>query len=130
MRLYGAVIAAILFGAAALAAESDFPFDQDFVLEAQPLRGSKRIPNIEVAPDGSAVIELWCNSVKGQFVIAGDTLTILTGVKSERSCSADQSAADDAMMAALNQVTNWRLQGDVLSLTGAPQPLRFRLATN
>jgi hypothetical protein len=34
------------------------------------------------------------------------------------------------MLNALTQVTNWRRDGDVLVLTGGPQPVRFRMATN
>jgi len=36
---------------------------------------------------------------------------------------------DDDMLSALSQVTNWRLQGDMLILNG-PRTIRFRMETN
>jgi len=47
----------------------------------------------------------------------------------DESCTPERAEADDAMIAALSQVTGWSQRGDVVILTGAT-PLRFRLATN
>jgi heat shock protein HslJ len=70
-----------------------------------------------------------CNSVKGQLVVAGDTITIITGEKTERSCPPERAQADDEVLGALNEVTSWKREGDVLVLIGT-RTMRFRLQTN
>jgi heat shock protein HslJ len=47
----------------------------------------------------------------------------------ERQCPSDRVEADETILAALNQVTNWRREADVLVLTGGTA-MRFRLTTN
>jgi heat shock protein HslJ len=114
---------------AARAAEAAFPYGRELMLDVPPMKGSKRVPMLEVDEKGLADIDLWCGSVKGQMVIAGDTITILTGNKSEGSCPPERAQADDDMLAALNQVTNWKREGEILTLIGA-RSMRFRLQTN
>ncbi len=115
--------------APAVAAQSEFPFGRELVLDARPMKGSKQVPSLDIAENGLAEIELWCGSVKGQMVVAGDTITILTGEKTERSCTPERMRGDDDVLAALTEVTNWRREGDVLVLTGG-RTMRFRLQTN
>jgi heat shock protein HslJ len=122
-------IAAGTVAVPALAAPSEFPFGRELLLDAPPMKGSKRVPSLEIAENGLADIELWCGGVKGQLVVAGDTITILTGAKTERSCTAERMRGDDDLLAALNEVTNWRREGEFLVLTGA-RTMRFRLQTN
>jgi heat shock protein HslJ len=115
--------------APAVAAQTEFPFGRELLLDARPMKGSKRVPMLDVDEKGLAEIDLWCNSVKGQLVVAGDTITIITGEKTERSCPPERVQADDEVLAALNEVTNWRREGDVLVLIGT-RTIRFRLQTN
>jgi heat shock protein HslJ len=115
--------------AASVKAASDFPFGHELLLDAAPLVGSKRVPSLDIAENGFADIDLWCNSIKGQMIVAGDTITILTGAKTERSCTPERMRGDDDVLAALSEVTNWRREGDILVLIG-PRTLRFRLPTN
>jgi len=115
--------------APAIAAQSEFPFGRELLLDAPPMKGSKRVPSLAIAENGLADIELWCSSVKGQLVVAGDTITILTGAKTERSCTPERMRGDDDVLAALTEVTNWRREGEYLVLTGA-RTMRFRLQTN
>jgi heat shock protein HslJ len=110
-------------------AQSGFPFDQELLLDAKPMRNSKRVPTLEVAADGQATIDLWCKSGSGQVVVAAQTITIIPGPMSERACAPERAQGDDDMLAGLTQVTTWRREGDVLVLIG-PKVLRFRLATN
>jgi len=110
-------------------AQGDFPYDRELVLDVAPMRGSKRIPNLDIRSNGAVEIEMWCNKVDAQLVVAGDTLTVLAGPQTSRPCSPGQSQGDADLLQALSGVTNWRWQGDVLVLVG-PKPLRFRLATN
>ena len=115
--------------ASAASAQSQFPFGREFMLDTAPLKGSKRVPMLDIDEKGIADIDLWCSSVKGQLVVAGDTITIITGPKSERSCPPERMQGDDDMLAALAAVTNWKLEGDVLVLTGA-RTMRFRSQSN
>jgi heat shock protein HslJ len=115
--------------ASAVAAQSEFPFGSELVLDANPMKGSKRVPMLDIDEKGLADIDLWCNSVKGQMVVAGDTITILTGEKTERTCPPERAQADDDVLGALNEVTNWRREGDILVLIGT-RTMRFRLQTN
>jgi heat shock protein HslJ len=115
--------------ASAVAAQSEFPFGREFMLDAPPIKGSRRVPSIDIDEKGVADIGLWCSTVKGQLVVAGDTITIITGPKSEGSCSPERMQGDDEILAALAAVTNWKLDGDVLVLIGT-RTMRFRPQSN
>ena len=123
----GTAVAAGL--APAVAAQSEFPFGRELLLDVKPMKGSKRVPMLDIDERGIAEIDLWCNSVKGQLVVAGDTITIITGDKTARTCPPERAQADDEVLGALNEVTNWRREGDVLVLIGT-RTMRFRLQTN
>jgi len=110
-------------------AEDGFPFGTEMTLEAEPLPGSKRIPNIEIGDHGEVVLELWCKGAKGQFSVAGNTVIFVPGQIQDRSCPPAKAQADDALVAALGEATAWKRQGDVLTFLG-PKPLRFRVNGN
>ena len=110
-------------------AQSPFPFENELLLDVNPMPGSKRIPNMDVAANGSIVFEMWCNRVEGQVVVAADTITVVTGQATARQCPPARERADADLLAALTDVTNWRRQGSVVTLIG-PKSLRFRLPTN
>lgn len=110
-------------------AQETFPFSSELMLDAAPMRGSKRIPNLEIGRNGEVIIELWCKGARGQFSVAGETVVFVPGPVEERGCPADRAAADDALLAALAEATTWRRQGDTLVLNGT-RPLRFRLNAN
>ena len=112
-----------------LAAEGEFPFDRELMLDAAPIRGSKRIPIIEIGENGAASIQLWCTSVRGRADVAADSITIVTGDAPSGQCAPERQSSDATLLAALAQVTNWRRRGDVVELFGATT-LRFRLMTN
>ena len=112
-----------------LAADSTFPFDKELLLDVKPMKGSKRVPILGIGPKGETAIDLWCNSVEAQIVVVDSTITILTGQKTERQCDPARMRGDDDLLAALQQVTSWRREGDVLMLRGG-KTLRFRQATN
>jgi heat shock protein HslJ len=125
-----AILVAIIGSASiTFAAERSFPFDSELMLDAKPMKGSKRIPVITIGPNGKAEIDLWCNSVEGQVVVVESTITVMTGTKTERTCDPARSRGDDELLAALLQATTWSREGDVLTLRGA-KTLRFRQATN
>jgi META domain len=98
-------------------------------LDAPPMRGSKRVPLIDIGDNGEVKLELWCKSAIGQLSIAGDSVVFVPGPVQDSGCSADRAAADDNVLAALAEATGWKRQGDWLTFTG-PHPLRFQLLTN
>ena len=121
-----------LFLSAPHALAQSFPFGRELVLDADPMRESKKLPVLDIGDRGTAEIELWCSSVKAQLVIAANTITIITGAKAPRPCSPDLARADDDLIDALNQATNWRMENYALVFTGGAggTTLRFRIQTN
>jgi len=124
-----ALVLGVAFCQAATAADSSFPFGHELMLDARPMKGSKRVPILDIDDNGKVTIDLWCDSVAGQLVVANDTITVIAGAKSDRSCSPEQTQGDDEILAALAQVTNWRRDGDRVELIG-PTTLQFRIPTN
>ena len=112
-----------------LAQPNEFPFDGELILDVRAMPGPKRIPNMDIAADGKIALEMWCNRVDGQVVVAGDTITVMTGSPTDRSCPPDRARGDAELIEALNAVTNWRREGDLVRLIG-PKTLRFRVPTN
>ena len=106
-----------------------FPYGSELVLDANPMRGSKKIPVLDIGQDGAAEINLWCNTVKAKLVIAANTITIITGEMSSRQCPPDRARADEELLAALNDTTTWRMEPEALVFTGG-RTLRFRVQTN
>lgn len=127
--LFAALLAVVVGPSPILAQQTDFPFDGELILDVRPMPGSKRIPNMDVAGNGTIAVEMWCNRVDGQIVVAGDTITVMTGPPSDRACSPERAQADAEFIAALNAVTNWRREGDFVRFIG-PKTLIFRVPTN
>lgn len=113
----------------AFAGEQAFPFARELMLDVAPMRGSKRVPIIEIAENGAAMIQLWCASTRGQVSVANDSITIVADQVPPTQCEPERQTRDDGLLTALAQVTNWRRQGDVIEFLGATK-LRFRLMTN
>ena len=126
-----ALLVLLLFTVALLLASAgdSFPFGTTLMLDAAPMRGSKRVPMLEIAEDGVASIDLWCASVRAQAVVADNSISISPGELQNTQCEPDRQTRDAELLTALAQVTNWRRQGDVVELLGMT-PLRFRLMTN
>ena len=124
-----AIGGAIFLCLAPRALAEPFPFGSELVLDANPMRGSKKIPVLDIGQNGAAEIDLWCNSVKAQLVVAANTITIITGEMSSRQCPPDRARADDDLLTALNQVTNWRMEDSALVFTGG-KTVRFLRQTN
>jgi len=111
------------------AAGDAFPFGSTLMLDAAPMRGSKRIPMIEIAEDGAASIDLWCASATAKAIVTDDSITIALWNAFNVQCEPERQARDAELLAALAGVTKWRRNGEVVELLGAT-PLRFRLMTN
>lgn len=129
----------LMFGLAGAgqAAEAEFPFGQELLLDAAPMRPGKRMPVLTVAQDGTATIDLWCKTVSGHVELSDATIKIepqplpdaLPQMMGNGQCSAARIQADADTLAALAQVTAWRKQGSSVILAG-PVTLKFRPATN
>jgi heat shock protein HslJ len=115
--------------AAMKAYTQEVPFEGELLLDVRPMPGSKRIPNMDVSANGAIALEMWCNRVEGQVVVAGDTITVITGQPTDRTCPPERTRADADLLDALSGVTNWRRQGDSVMLIG-PKTLRFKVPTN
>jgi len=99
------------------------------MLDAAPMRGSKRVPMLEIAENGAVAIDLWCASASAQAVIADHSISIAPDDVQNAQCEPDRQSRDAELLAALAQITNWRRNGEVVELLGVT-PLRFRLMTN
>jgi len=111
------------------AEETGFPFGMEMTLNAPPQPGSKRVPDLDIGDNGEVVLELWCKAGKGQFSVAGNTVIFVAGQMEDRGCPAAKAQADDDLLAALTEATNWQRQGDDVSFIGS-RTLKFRINTN
>lgn len=119
-------------------AASAFPFDQELLLDARPMPPAKRMPVLTISENGRATVDLWCRTVVARVQIDGAAIKIETAplpealpqYMSEGQCNDARVGADNDLLAALAQVTQWRQQGGGIELTGADgaslAPLRFR----
>jgi heat shock protein HslJ len=121
--------ALLLGGTPGFAADAEFPFEHELLLDTEPMPGSKRVPSLEVERNGRAELELWCGTVQAQVTVSGQTITVAPGAARAQPCPPDQTGKDEELLAALMQATNWRREDDVLILAGARE-LRFRLSTH
>jgi heat shock protein HslJ len=128
-RAFAMGFAGFVISAGCAYAQEDFPFEHELLLDAHPMKGSKRIPILTVEPDGTATIDLWCNSMQAQIDVKGEAISISAGEKGSQSCAPERQQADDDLSAALVAVTSWRWDGESLLLIG-PKTLRFRQQTN
>jgi hypothetical protein len=114
-------------------ANEPFPFGSELMLDAAPMRGSKRVPIIQIEDNGAASIDLWCASLKAQATVGDAAITIVPGGDQptySTQCDPDRQARDADLLAALTQATGWRWRGgEIIELTGAT-PLRFRRLAN
>jgi len=111
-------------------AQNSFPFGRELLMDTAPMDGSKRVPVLDIADNGLAEITLWCASVKARLIVVADTITVLIGPKTTPACSPEQTRRDEDLLAAFSRATNWRLDQDLLVLSGGPTALRFYLQTN
>ena len=131
----GLFAAALALGATAADAADLFPFDRDLLLDAAPMRPVKRVPILNVAPDGAATIDLWCKTVRAVVQLSSDGIRIEAGplpdalpqYVSAGQCTPERMQADYEVLAMLLQVTGWQRRGNTVILDGAAR-LRFRLS--
>jgi len=129
-----AVAAVLSFLACGAAAPADqFPFDQELLLDAAPMRPGKRMPILTVEPNGNAKIDLWCKAVSARLEISDTAMKIEVGpfpeglpeMMSAGQCTPERIKADEELLADFTQVSTWRRQGEGVLLEGA-KTLKFR----
>ena len=129
----GVLAACLSMLAPTLGMTAEFPFDQELVLDAQPMRPAKRMPVLNVEPNGNARIDLWCKTVTARVELSDAAVKIesaplpeaLPEMMGNGQCSPERMQADQDLLAALTQVTEWRRQGGAIMLVG-PTTLKFR----
>jgi heat shock protein HslJ len=114
---------------AGVAVDRSFPDDGTLLLEAKPMKGSKRVPILQIESKNEASIDMWCNTVPAQLVVVDNTITIILGSPTQKQCDPDRMQADADLMGALQQVASWRRQDDLLVLQGE-RSLRFHFSSN
>lgn len=128
------VVVAVSLLSGALAAEQ-FPFDQELMLDAAPMRPGKHMPMLMVEQNGDAKIELWCKTVPARVEVSEGAVKIeaaplpdaLPDMMGRDQCTPARMAADADLLADIVQSTEWKAQGSGLVLTG-PKTLKFRLS--
>lgn len=123
-----AVLTSVVLSAPA-AAQKAFPYGAELRLDANPMRGSKRLPWLQFSDNGAVDIDLWCASGRGRATVVDRAITIVPTALRDNQCSPEQLEADKDFLSKLMQVTTWRWEGFLLVLEGA-EALRWRPASN
>lgn len=123
-----AAVASLVLASPA-AAQKAFPYGAELRLDANPMKGSKRLPWLQFSENGGVEIDLWCASGRGRAVVVDRTITITPTALRDNQCSPAQLEADKDFLTKLMQVTAWRWEGVLLVLEG-PAALRWRPASN
>jgi META domain len=113
----------------AMADAQSFPYDQEMLLEVKPLPGSRRVPMMEVHPDGKASVDLWCHSAVATIAITGREVKFDFVSAKPENCTPERIELDQKMAKALLEVTSWRRQNDIVEFIG-PTTFRFRISTH
>ena len=119
------------------AAAEPFPFGQELLLDAAPMRPGKRMPILTVEANGDARIDLWCRTVPARVEIADMALKIeaaplpeeVPAMQGTGQCTPERVKADEEILASIVQVTEWRREGDTILLIGQTT-MKFHPATN
>ncbi|WP_162827187.1 META domain-containing protein [Pseudolabrys taiwanensis] len=118
-------------------AADEFPFERELILDAKRMGPSKRFPMLTVEQNGNAVIDLWCKTVPGRIEITGGAIKIeaaplpeeLPSMIGPGQCTPERMQADQDLLTALTQVTEWQGKGDTVVLSG-PAALRFHASSH
>jgi heat shock protein HslJ len=131
----GGAAALLLFTCGSAVCAEPFPFDQDLLLDAAPMRPGKRMPMLNVETNGNARIDLWCRTVPARVAVSDAAIKIEAGplpetapeMQSAGQCTPERMQADEQLLAVLLESNAWRAEGPVIVLDG-PKPLKFRLS--
>ena len=128
--LRGLCAALVLLGmSTAPAGAQSFPYDQEMILEVQPLPGVRRKPMMEVHPDGKATVDLWCHSAVAEIAVSGNEIKFNFVSAKPENCTPERIELDQKMAKELLEVTSWRRVKDIVEFIG-PTTFRFRVSTH
>lgn len=127
LRILASLWAAATILLSATAFASEFPFENELLLDVKPLRDSKRVPILEITPEGRAIVDLWCKSGEGRAEVGSEAFTLKLGALREENCTPERLQLDRDLATALEEVTQWEIEDGMLVLTGRTE-LRFRLS--
>jgi len=124
-------LAAVAIGMAAVvpAHAQTFPFDQEMLLETRPLPGSRRVPMMEVHPNGKASVDMWCHSAIAEIAITGNEIKFTFVSAKPENCTPERVELDQKMAKELLEITHWRRKNDIVEFVG-PTTFRFRISTH
>jgi hypothetical protein len=96
------------------AAGEPFPFGQELLLDAAPMRPGKRMPILTVEANGDARIDLWCRTVPARVEVADMAIKIeaaplpeeLPAMQGAGQCTPERIKADEEMLAKFRPATN------------------------
>ena len=111
------------------ASAQSFPFDQEMLLEVKPLPGSRRVPMMEVHPDGKATVDMWCHSAVAEIAVTGNEIKFTFVSAKPENCTPERIELDQKMAKDLLEVTQWRRKNDIVEFVG-PTTFRFRISTH
>lgn len=111
------------------AAAQSFPYDQEMLLETRPLPGSRRVPMMEVHPDGKATVDLWCHSAVAEIAVSGSQVKFNFVSAKPENCTPERIELDQKMAKDLLEVTSWRRVNDIVEFIGSTT-FRFRISTH
>ncbi|MPZ40276.1 MAG: META domain-containing protein [Rhizobiales bacterium] len=111
------------------ASAQSFPYDQEMLLEVRPLPGSRRVPMMEVHPDGKATVDLWCHTAAAEIAVSGSEIKFNFVSAKPENCTPERIELDQKMAKELLEVTGWRRVDDIVEFIGATT-FRFRLSTH
>jgi hypothetical protein len=114
-QIFACAALAVIVSSGLATAADRFPFDQELLLDAAPMRPAKRMPILTVEPNGNAKIDLWCRTVPARVEISDATIKIEAGplpedlpaMQSAGQCTPGRIKADEEMLASIVQVTEW-----------------------
>jgi len=120
---------ALLGLAIAAASAQSFPFEQEMWLETKPLPGSRRVPMMEIHPNGRASVDLWCHSAIAEIAVNGSEIKFNFVSAKPENCTPERIELDQQMAKALLEVTSWRRKNDIVEFVGSTT-FRFRISTH
>lgn len=134
-RIIASAALAVVLSSGIATAVDQFPFEQELLLDAAPMRPGKRMPILTVESNGNANIDLWCKSVSARVEISGTAIKIETSplpeglpeMLSAGQCTPERIKADEGLLADFTQVTAWQRQNGGIVLIG-PTALKFRMS--
>ncbi len=123
-------VAALLGMTCTFAVAQQFPFDQEMLLETKRLPGLRRVPMMEIHPDGKASVDLWCHNAVAQVTIAGGEIKFTFASATPSDCTPERIELDQRLAKAMLEISNWSRQNDIITFAGPTTTLRFRLSTH